>query len=163
LKVWDLRGGRERFTLGGFYYSVWDVAFSPDGRRLAAAIGLYQNRAPGEVRVWDMVTGNEIYSLRGHPDSVWSVSFSPDGTRLASAGGIWVGAGTPKAGEVMIWDMSSGQQLCTLQGHTGAITSAAFSPCGRRLATASKDGTVMIWDGTPLAQTPQWQAAPKDP
>jgi WD40 repeat protein len=180
LKVWDLPAGRERFNLGGFLDSVWDVAFSPDGQKLAAAIGGYGNpSAPGEVRVWDVGSGNEIYNLRGHPDCVWSVSFSPDGKRLASAGGRLQGpsgpikageakageakAGEAKAGEVKIWDMSSGQEVCTLRGHESTIISVAFSPCGRRLATAGWDGIVRIWDGTPLAQTPEWQAPPEGP
>jgi WD40 repeat protein len=48
-----------------------------------------------------------------------------------------------------LWDQA-GQELITLQGHTEALRAVAFSPDGHRLATASDDGTIKVWDGTPL-------------
>jgi WD40 repeat protein len=157
LKIWDLNTGVEVFPCDSVTSSVWSVAFSPDGRHLAAAIGEYSTAAgghsfiPGEIRVWDTLTGQEIYILKGHRDCVWSVSFSPDGKRLASAAGP-CGRRGEMPGEVKIWDMNTGQEVCTLRGHSRTIYGVAFSPCGRRLATASADGTVKIWDGTPLAE-----------
>ena len=58
--------------------SVFGVAFSPDGKRLASASG------DRTVKVWDAATGQEILTLKGHTDSVTSVAFSPDGKRIAS-------------------------------------------------------------------------------
>jgi tetratricopeptide (TPR) repeat protein len=56
------------------------VAFSPDGRRLAAA-------GDRQVKIWDVATGQELLTLRGDPFSYmptgWGVQFSPDGLRLA--------------------------------------------------------------------------------
>jgi WD40 repeat protein len=56
--------------------------------------------------------------------------------------------------------METGQEVYTLRGHKGAVLGVAFSPCGRRLATASADGTVKICDGTPLAETPAYEPLP---
>ena len=54
-------------------------------------------------------------------------------------------------GEVKVWDAQTGQELLTLKGHTGDVASVAFSPDGKRLASAGWDGTVKVWD----AQTGQ--------
>jgi tetratricopeptide (TPR) repeat protein/putative hemolysin len=69
------------------------------------------------------------------------VCFSPDGRRLASAG--------DDGAEV--WEAQTGQEILTLRGHTGAVSSVCFSPDGRRLATASTDRAVRVWE----AQTGQ--------
>jgi WD40 repeat protein/tRNA A-37 threonylcarbamoyl transferase component Bud32 len=161
LKIWDLRTSQPVLFFDDTEISVWDVAFSPDGKRLAAATGYYGPRDPGEVRVWDTTTGSELYRLKGHANCVWSVAFSPDGRRLASAAGQWGSLNAPP-GEVKVWDMKTGQEAYTLRGHARAVHGVAFSPCGRRLATASADGTVKIWDGTPLAETPAYQPLPDD-
>jgi WD40 repeat protein len=142
----------------GFLHGVNSVAFSPDGKLLAAAVGNYGGGgASGEVRVWDAATGQPVCNLRGHSECVWGVAFSPDGKRLASACGRWDRGRVP--GDVKIWDIQTAQELCTLRGHTDTVFGVSFSPDGRRLATAGRDG-LKIWDGTPLAETPSSQDTP---
>jgi WD40 repeat protein len=148
LQVMDPTNGRVLLTLARFRRTVFSVAFSPDGKQLAAAIGNPMGGTGQEVRVWDAATGQEIYILRGHQRSPISLAFSSDGKRLASAAGNHAPAGQP--GEVKIWDMHTGQEVASLHGLPRAVYGVAFSPCGRRLATADVDGTVKIWDGTPL-------------
>jgi WD40 repeat protein/tRNA A-37 threonylcarbamoyl transferase component Bud32 len=127
---------------------AWCVAFSPDGRQVAAGSGNFGK--PGEVKVWDVGTGRERFHLGGHRDLVSSVAFSPDGRRLAAANG-----GVRSRGEVKIWDTAGGRELRCLQAHAHPIWCVVFSPDGKRLATASagfdRGGSplpieVKIWD-----------------
>ncbi|MFO1359505.1 metallophosphoesterase [Plasticicumulans sp.] len=107
------------------------VAFSPDGRWLAAGA------TDGLVYVLDAQTLELLRWLEGHTDVVNSVAFSPDGARLASGS---------EDRTVRLWNAANGAALQRLEGHRGPVTSVAFSPDGARLASGSWDNTVRLWD-----------------
>ncbi|MBI1915935.1 MAG: hypothetical protein HYS12_14550 [Planctomycetes bacterium] len=70
------------------------------------------------------------------------LSFSPDGSLLAQAGET----------AARLWDLETGKERGRLAGHQGDVTTVAFSPNGRSLATGSTDTTVLVWDVTALAR-----------
>jgi WD40 repeat protein/tRNA A-37 threonylcarbamoyl transferase component Bud32 len=159
LQVWDTHTGRIVLPRQELLFDVWGVAFSPDGKLLAAAMGEdFRSEAnTGRVRVYDTEKWEVIHNLYGHTGCAWTVCFSPNGKRLASVAGPQYRDGS---GEVKLWDMTTGQEVLTLAENQGTVFGIAFSPDGRRLATAARDGTVKVWDGTPLAETPSPDAGP---
>jgi WD40 repeat protein len=68
---------------------------------------------------------------------VESVCFNADGTRIA------VGSNDST---IRIWNGVTGEECCSLRGHTGPVVSVVFSPDGGRLASGSTDHSVKIWD-----------------
>jgi WD40 repeat protein/serine/threonine protein kinase len=80
IEIWDTVSGKMLRTLKGHANSVYSLAFSPDGTRLASG------GADMAVKLWDPVSGHEVLTLKGHTSIVYSVVFSPDGRALASAG-----------------------------------------------------------------------------
>jgi WD40 repeat protein/serine/threonine protein kinase len=145
VSIWHPGRGRELVSFCGQEGLLFSVAFSPDGRLLAAAGGRsLLSGCPGAITVWDTAKGQEFLRLRGHTNMVFSVAFSPDGRRLASAS---------EDMRVKVWDLKTGKEALTLHGHRGAVREVAFSPDGHLLASAAEDGAVRIWDATPLAGT----------
>ena len=110
---------------------VYSVAFSPDGRTLASAIG------DSTIRLWDTITGAQKQTLEGHTDVVSGIAFSPDGNTLASASFDYT---------VRLWNAGTGVPKHTLHGHAWYVYGVAFSPNGQTLASASGDRAVRLWD-----------------
>jgi tetratricopeptide (TPR) repeat protein len=109
---------------------VSEVAWRPDGRRLASAGG------DGLVKVWDRA-GRLLRTLGGRGNPAYTVCWSPDGRRLASGG---------FDGLIRLWDAESGRALGVLSGHLNAVRKVDWSPDGRRLASGGDDQTVKVWD-----------------
>ena len=119
------------FTLA----EVTAVAFRPDGKQLAASVGglrksgtRFVSTAPEYVTVWNLETGAEAFHLKGHTGSITGVAYSRDGKQLAS-----VCSNRLKPVQLKVWDTTTGKDLLVIPGAGRCV---AFSPDGRRLATA---------------------------
>jgi RNA polymerase sigma factor (sigma-70 family) len=138
VKIWDAATGKELLTLRGHDKQVNCVAFGSE-RNLIASGG-----ADGTVKVWDATNGKELLTFTGHRhlgSSVHSLAFSPDGTRLAS------GNGSPGGMiSVKVWNARTGKEDFTLDGYRGMISGLAFSRDGKRLASASGDRKLRLFD-----------------
>jgi WD40 repeat protein len=120
---------------------VMSVAFSPDGRTLAARTD------DGIVRFWDVATRHETGQLRTGPDqlvrprlfgSTSSLSFSLDGKVLVT------GSAT---GTVQLWDVATRRPLgAPLTGPGDPAGPVAFNPDGRILAAGGRSSRVRLWD-----------------
>jgi WD40 repeat protein len=141
IQLIDTRSWQVIRTFEGHTDPVTSVAFSPDGKLLASGSG------DKTIKLWEVATGREVRTLEGHTDLVNSVAFSPDGKLLASGScGQRDSSGFCVQGEIKLWDVATGREVRTLEGHTSWIRSVAFSPDGRLLASGSFDGTIKLWD-----------------
>ena len=114
------------------------LRYSPDGTLLAA--GSYTL-----IHIWEVETGKILLSAntehkRGnttfgsYPEPL---VFSPDGAILAN--GL-------DRGVIQLWDVSTGDQIVALDGHTQKVETLAFSPDGQTLVSTAMDGTILLWD-----------------
>jgi RNA polymerase sigma factor (sigma-70 family) len=144
--LWDLVAGEELGTLPGLRYGLLSLAFSPDGKTLAA--GSYENA----IYLWDVGGRKLLRRLEGDKKNAGlafghfsSVAFSPDGATLASGG---------HDGAVRLWAVATGRERrrLDLKDHENefcTVEAVAFSPDGKTLAASGRtaEGSkVRLWD-----------------
>jgi WD40 repeat protein len=130
LRLWDMKTRKERLALEGHTGLVLSVAFSSDGRTVAAG------DATGCVTLWDSVAGKVLGSLAVHPREVDSLAFGGKGEVLASG----------SQGTIQLWDVAARKLRSTLKGDVDAVYCVALREAGKLLASGGTDGTVKFWD-----------------
>lgn len=145
-RIWDARTGKLLLTLRMEGASISGVAFSPDGKHVLA--GVARIGGGGETHLFDATSGQAILHLPEHAGYV-CVAFSPDGRHIITGSGKAVPVGQPNgSGELTFWDVRTGQMVRQFKGHSNPITGVAFSSDGSRIATASYDKAVKVWDAS---------------
>jgi WD40 repeat protein len=116
VKIWSVKTGALLRTLAA-RGAVYEVAFTPDGTRVAAA------RADA-VLLWNVRSGALVKTIGGHRYNVTPIAFSPDGNILAIGGG---------QEEAKLCDLKTGKTWALFSGED-TVRSIAFSKEGARLA-----------------------------
>lgn len=141
LRIWDWE------TSSIFCVFTWDdfddveywksdipIVFNQKGNMIAATLGY-------STYVWDVEQKKMLFKFVNEYDDgfypVLSTEFSPNDLRLA------VG---DQAGNIRLWDISTGTLYNTFVGHKYYVTSVKFNSKGNKLISASKDCTIRIWN-----------------
>lgn len=179
VRVWGVAERTIRQTLVGHEERVIRVAFSHDGRRIASAsrdgsvriwaldaperprvlLGhgwdvfavvwslddkeLYTGSRDQTIRVWSTESCAELATIGNAHQFITSLALSPDGTRLI--GGTWFGS-------VVFIDPRRRELVATVKVVVGTIRGVAFSADGHRIAVATGDGKVKLFDDRPAAE-----------
>ena len=109
---------------------IQSLAFSPSGQWLAS--GGYRT-----VKLWKKPAGGKKLDLAALEGPARSIAVSADG-KFAAIG--------EETGKVKVFDLSNGQIVKTLAGHTGPVTGVAFTADGAKLVTAGPDKTFRVFN-----------------
>lgn len=169
--IWDLKERRVENVLRGHTHGISNLAWTPDGKRLAT--GSWD----GSLRYWNTVTGKQLRMINGHhrhvfdlvwhEDRLWTGGFDRvlkswdldrnpgqrvittlnHGTSMVSVHpqGHLVAAANA-AGMVQVVDTENDDRVVTLPNQTSRIRDIQFSPDGTTLAVINRQGTLQLWD-----------------
>ena len=140
VRIWDVETGLAREIIDTNRQECKSVAWSPNGSVLATLLHFSPL-----ISLWDVQRRQTILTISTHHPAL-DIAFSPHGATLASAS---------EDGTIQLWDVSApaagkgefklDPATHVLRGHTGRVSSIAFSGDGRQLVSGSADKTVRIW------------------
>ena len=147
VQMWDVETGVALTTFFGeetpvdhtYRDPILRLAFSSDSSLLAIG-SLKQIRMLGNLR---QIGFKEV----SYGAEAWgeALMFSPDNTVLIT--------GLVNANGIELWDLTTGNRLTTLKGHTHGVEALAFSPDNKTLVSTGGDGTILLWDWEEILTT----------
>jgi WD40 repeat protein len=140
-RIWNASNGKQIGGKFGYGVSVTSAEFSNDGREILTTT---QGGGLGYTDIWDATkTTPTVTAIIQEPGAniPLDAAFSPDGSAVVTVG---------TDGTAREWSTSNEAQVLAFAGHSGPISTVAFS--GTEMISASADGTARIWDTKPIEQ-----------
>ena len=131
IRVYQEPTSTNPLVLRGASMPITQIVFAPDSRKLLSA---GHDRT---VREWDAIWGGEPRVVCRSSDWIRCLALSPRGDLIAIGG---------DATGIAVKRLADGAPLAYLCGHDQPITALAFTPDGRTLVSAGRDGVVHLWD-----------------
>ncbi|MBV9708111.1 MAG: protein kinase [Chloroflexi bacterium] len=142
--IWDAHRGQQKYPFFSIFFSssrgrlrlsghngrINSLAWSPDGRHLAAA------SSTGQLLIWNMLTTALTFSKATSTAMKNVVVWSPSGKQLAVSSNDKT---------VQIWHVANKSMTHVYRGHLGYVTALAWSPDGTRIASGGVDRTIQVW------------------
>jgi eukaryotic-like serine/threonine-protein kinase len=128
---------------GGIVFELWQTKSAKTSTHATPVKTPRPTATPVPTKSTPLYTYN-------HRDQVFTAAWSHDGMYIASAGGSTTGQRQGDTG-VHVWQAQTpqrGKDMFTYPGHTKLVRMIAWSPDGTRIASASEDTSVQIWDAT---------------
>lgn len=128
LMAWDM-STKKGTKLDSLPDRINSIFISPDGREVAGATEM------GDLIIWDLKTKNKTVFY--HDKSpLTAVAYSPDGKYLAAG---------DRSGQIRLWNAQTDELVIELDGQSSRIKEIRFDPLSKVMASASLDGSVLVW------------------
>jgi WD40 repeat protein len=135
--IWDATTGQQIKAFHATGYLGYSPISDPTSRIFAL-----RNWNSKTLQIRSLETGELISEITPPGESSYwtnAIAFDPSGERIAIA---------CSDSAVRIWNLRSGDQVQTINGHDKIVMAVSFSHDGKRIVTGSADQTAKVWDAT---------------
>ena len=143
VQVWNAVTGHKSLTYQGQSEGVWTVAWSPDSNHIASG-----GDDDATVYIFNATSGQTSLIYHSQRDrllggTVDTVMWSINGNLIASGSSDLNGDG-----DIQIWNAITRQIKYIYRGHSSGVSTLAWSPDGKYIASGDENGIVLVWDVT---------------